>query len=167
VLTCYLTRRRLGALVDGALDGRQESVAASHVAGCGRCRREVDELRQLRVLVRRGLGGVAAPEWSGFWAGVVRGIEDRPPVPAPARRSATPLSWVRLRPRVALGGAAAAVALVSLAVWQFWGSPAPIESSVIVRSANTEMPDASVMVYSPPEQDMAVIWVLAQDDLGP
>jgi hypothetical protein len=33
------------------------------------------------------------------------------------------------------------------------------EGAVVVRSARTEAPGGSVMVYSPPEQDLAVIWV--------
>lgn len=104
---------------------------------------------------------MAAPsDWSGFWAGVARGIEDH--------REALPVR----RPRLELGrflpghrlayGAAAAVVLVSVAVWQFWGGPA--EPPIFIWSANTEMPGASLMVYAPPERDLAVVWVMASDD---
>jgi anti-sigma factor RsiW len=164
VLTCFLTRRRLGALVDGALGERKLRSASAHVDDCRRCRREADELRQLRVMVRQSLAVSAPADWAGFWPGIVRGIEDRghAPVPLPARH----LRRVLARPRVALSGAIAALLLVSFSVWQFWsgGDPVGPESAVVIRSANTEMPGASLMVYSPPERDMAVVWMMAADE---
>jgi anti-sigma factor RsiW len=164
VLTCFITRRRLGALVDGALDEREFRSASAHVVDCVRCHREADELRRLRMMVRRSLAGSAPGDWAGFWPGIVRGIEDRgrEPVRLPAR----PLRRVLARPRVALSGAIAALLLVSFSVWQFWSAESPpvTQSAVVVRSANTEMPGASLMVFSPPEQDMAVVWMLAAEE---
>jgi anti-sigma factor RsiW len=162
VLTCYLTRRRLGALVDGALDDGRAGLAASHVSGCHRCRREVEELRRVRALIRRRFARAVPPDWSGFWAGVAGGIEDHR-VLAPIRRPRPVVGAVMARPRLALGSAMAAALLISAGAWQFWPASIP-EAPVVIRSANTEMPRASLMVYSPPENDMAVVWVMAVED---
>ena len=35
-----------------------------------------EELRRVRTLIRRSFAGAVPPDWSGFWAGVARGIED-------------------------------------------------------------------------------------------
>ncbi len=147
----------MGAWLDGALDDGEARTTAAHVAVCARCRQQAEDLRRLRDLARGALPTPLPPDWTGFWAGVVRKIEDgrrREPVrPAPAWRG-----WL-LRPRVAFSGALAAAALVSLTLWQaFYWTAAP-ESAVIVRSARTELPGGTVMVYSPPERDLAVVWV--------
>src|SRR5205814_1396827 len=127
-----------------------------HLATCGVCQREAEALRRLRNLLQRN-ASVAEPDWTGFWAGVVRGVEATKSVrPAPAARRA----W---RPQWALGGALAAALLVSLGIWQFGPGGTP-QDGVIVRSASTGDPRATVMVYGTPERDVAVVWVLGLDD---
>jgi len=130
-----------------------------HVAACARCRAEADALRRLRGLLRRSLSP-AQPDWTGFWQGVVRGIEDgRRESPAP-RRTWWQGVW---RPRWALGALATA-ALVTLGVWQWAPSgPEAPEAGVMVTSARTEDPRGTVMAYSTPEQDVAVVWVFGLD----
>ena len=152
MLTCYRTRRRLGAWLDGALDEGTARSTAAHVAACGVCQREVGELRRLHTLLT-STPTVRDPDWAGFWPGVVRGIQDRRTAPV----RSTPRRW---RPQWALGGALAAALLVSLGLWQF--GPAT-EPGVLVRSASTGDPRATVMVYGPPERDVAVVWVLGLD----
>jgi hypothetical protein len=100
------------------------------------------------------------PDWTGFWPGVVRGIEDRRnALPAPAPRH----WWQSVgRPRWALAGALAAL-LMSLGVWQWTPSPHLPDAGVLVTSASTEDPRGTVMVYSTPEQDVAVVWVFGLD----
>jgi anti-sigma factor RsiW len=155
VLSHYLNRRRLGAYLDGALDEGTARSTAAHLATCGVCQREAEGLRRLRLLLQRG-SAVADPDWTGFWAGVVRGVEEgKTARPAPALRRA----W---RPQWALGGALAAALLLSIGVWQFVPSGSP-QDGVIVRSASTGDPRATVMVYGPPERDVAVVWVLGLD----
>ena len=154
MLTCYRTRRRLGAWLDGALDEGTARSTAAHVATCGVCQHEVAELRRLRTLLT-STAAVADPDWTGFWPGVVRGIQDRrtTPVHVTSRR------W---RPQWALGGAlAVALLVVSLGVWEFGSQSEP---GVLVRSASTGDPRATVMVYGPPERDVAVVWVLGLGD---
>lgn len=93
------------------------------------------------------------PDWTGFWPGVVRGIQD-------ARVAhATPRRAVWLRPRWAYGGALAAALLVSLSVWQLVPTSVHPEAPVIVQSVGTDDPNASVTVYSTPERDLTVVWV--------
>lgn len=100
------------------------------------------------------------PDWTGFWPGVVRGIEDR----RDARPAPAPRQWWQAmgRPRWALGGALAAL-LMSLGVWQWAPSPHLPDAGVLVTSASTEDPRGTVMVYSTPEQDVAVVWVFGLD----
>ena len=129
----------------------------TNLATCVRCQGEAAALRRLRGLLRRNLTP-APPDWTGFWQGVVRGIEDRRQTrPVPVRRSWWESMW---RPRWALGGALATALLVSLGVWQWAPSgPRPSEAGVMVTSARTEDPRGTVMVYSTHEQDVAVVWV--------
>ena len=149
MLTCYRTRRRLGAWLDGALEAGTARSTAAHVAACGVCQREVGELRRLHTLLSR-TASVRDPDWTGFWPGVVRGIQDRRTV-APVRSTSR-----RWRPQWAVGALAAAL-LVSLGVWQFTPGTEP---GVLVSSASTGDPRATVMVYGPPERDVAIVWVL-------
>jgi anti-sigma factor RsiW len=155
VLTCYRTRRRLGAWLDGALDEATAGSTAAHVGTCAVCQREVGELRRLHTLLTR-TAVAAEPDWTAFWPGVVRGIEDR------RVQRPRPSAWRRWRPQLAVG-AIAAMLLVSVGVWQLGPGgqdTSPLEPGVLVSSASTEDPGATVMVYGPPERDVAVVWVL-------
>ena len=115
VLTCFRTRRRIGAYLDGALEGVAAQSTARHLSECRTCQGEAEALRRVRALLQRTAElRPGEPDWSGFWPGIVRGVEDArrrqpPPVAIPRR-------W--WRPRWALGGAVAAVGLLSLTLWQ-------------------------------------------------
>jgi anti-sigma factor RsiW len=161
-LTCFLTRRRLGAYLDGALDDRDQRAAGAHVESCDRCRREIADLRHLQARLRQVLAAAPPADWSGFWEGVARGIERERRVPRPRAWPVPSLASLR-RHRLATGGALAALLVVSVTAWQFLGTPEPQEAGVVVRSARTELPNRSVMVYSSPEQDLAVVWVLDEE----
>jgi anti-sigma factor RsiW len=159
VLSCYIYRRRLGPYLDGSLEPTSAERVRRHVAACDRCRRDAEQLRRLRAALRDIAALVTPPDWTGFWPGVVRGIQDaRVPVAVPARRRGWAAAW---RPRLALGGVAVALAL-SLTLWQLFGRP-PAQAAAMVVSAHTEAPDGTVMVYSTPEHDMAVVWVFGVD----
>jgi hypothetical protein len=102
----------------------------------------------------------AEPDWTGFWQGVVRGIEDRREArPVPARRAWW--QWAR-GPRWALGGVLAAALLTTIGVWQ-WTPGSRLDAGVVVTSATTDDPRGTVMVYSTAEQDVAVVWVFGLD----
>ena len=159
MLTCYRTRRRLDAFLDGALAERAARSASAHLATCTGCQHEADQLRRLQGLLRSAASTPEPADWAGFWPGIVRGIE------AGARREARTLKW-RVRghpwrsgPRLAYGGALAAALGLYLIIWQLTGSVTPEAASVVISSAHTEQPGSTVMVYTPHEKDLTVVWV--------
>lgn len=155
MLACLRVRRRIGAYLDGALDARASLATASHLHCCARCHAEAEALRRLHGALEAALAPPPAVEWTEFWAGVRRGIEQAgTPGRAPARWGA---GWT-LRPGLALGGVLAA-ALAGVAIWGAWPGPTSTEAPVVVSSASTDHPAATVMVYAPPERDLAVVWV--------
>ena len=155
MLSHYVNRRRLGAYLDGALDDGTARSTAAHLATCGVCQREAEGLRRLRTLLQT-TAAVAEPDWTGFWPGVVRGVDAAKTVRPPAVPRA---AW---RPKWALGGALGVLLILSVGVWQF--GPGTTQDGIIVRSASTGDPGATVMVYGTPERDVAVVWVLGLDD---
>jgi anti-sigma factor RsiW len=157
-LTCFRARRRLGAYLDGALSEGDARWTERHLVGCAACRGRTAQLRRVKALVVE-VGTVAPPDWTGFWPGIVRGIEDERhrAVPAPPRPG-----WT-LWPRWAMGGAAVAALMVSLTLWQVTRATVPAEADVLVNSADTEHPSATVMVYAPADRAMAVVWVFDAD----
>lgn len=159
VLSCYRVRKRLDAWLDGALSASDAAWTGQHVAGCQGCAAEVAALRRVKTLVAE-VAAVPEPDWTGFFPGIVRGIrEDERPSPAPARHRA----WWGVSPRWAMGGAAVAAAMLAVVLWQGGQGPAPAEASVLVNSAESESPGATVMVYTPPTKDLAVVWVFDND----
>jgi anti-sigma factor RsiW len=166
VLTCFRTRRRIGAYLDGALEGRVAETTAMHLKGCATCQREADTLRRLQAMLRRTLNPAARgsePDWTGFWPGIVRGIEDArgkktPPLATTARKG-----W--WSPRWALGGAALAVGILSFSLfWQVMPDFLASDPPVIVSSAHTDDPNGTVMVYSGHGKDVTVVWVLGLEE---
>jgi anti-sigma factor RsiW len=154
VLTCYRTRRRIGAYLDEALDEGQSARATAHIAVCARCHAELDSLRRLSVMLRQSVPPPALPDWTGFWEGIRRGIE------APALETRTRPRW---RPRLVAATAGALAVAVAVVLWQV---PRPTltlraDAAISVSSADTDHPGGTVMVYSPPEKDLAVVWVFA------
>ena len=158
MFTHYLIRRRLGAFLDGALAAPQARAAEAHVARCTICRNELDVLRRLKAALQRSLRP-AEPDWTGFWEGVVRGIEEQRlgtrEAAQPARRQPV---W---RSQWALGGALAAMVLLSVTVWRNMGvSPVGMgDAPVVVNAASTGEPDRGVMVYSTPDKAVTVVWL--------
>jgi hypothetical protein len=156
VLTCYRTRRRIGAYLDDGLGDRASSKAAAHITGCARCHAELVSLRRLGTMLREN-APAPPPDWTGFWEGIRRGIDAPRPVEPRAR-----VGW---RPRLVAGTAAAFVVGLSLILWQFPRAPfsSQAAAAITVNSADTSHPRGTVMIYSPPEKDLAVVWVFAED----
>ena len=158
VLTCYRARRRLGAYLDGALGDGDTRWVERHLGACSDCQGEAGQLRRVKALVVEA-AAVPEPDWSGFFPGIVRGIEaDRHRVEPAVRRR----SWA-LWPRWAMGGAAVAALALSLVVWQGAQGPVPAEASVLINVAESDHPGATVMVYTPPAKDLAVVWLFDSD----
>ena len=158
VLICYRVRPRLGAYLDGALSEGDARWAEEHLAGCAACQHEVSQLRRLKTLVA-DLAAVPEPDWSGFFPGIVRGIEDerRRTVLAPPRPAR------RFWPQWAMGGGVLATVALAFLLWQGGHGPKSAEAGVLVNAAETEHPAATVMVYTTPEKDLAVVWVFDSD----
>jgi anti-sigma factor RsiW len=153
----FRAQRRLGAYFDGALGETEARVIGTHVAQCARCSQEIDQLRRLRLLFEGALPTPPLPDWTGFWAGVVRGIEAGQPRSSRARPAW--LRWVA-RPRAVFGGAVAAALIAVLTVWQFYSPPAP--EAAVVESARSDLP-GGVMVFASFEQNLTVVWVFDDD----
>ena len=49
-------------------------------------------------------------------------------------------------------------------MWQLVPTRSVRESPVIVRSADSDDPKATVMVYSTPERDLTVVWVVGLEE---
>jgi anti-sigma factor RsiW len=167
VLTCLLTRRRIGAYLDGALENRAAQSIAKHLSRCARCQGEAENIRRIRALLQRTMTlspKRAEPDWSGFWPAIVRGVEDAKHRKAPAPVVVARRSWWR-QPRLTLGGALVAAALASFTLWQMTSGPLAPDAPIFVSSAHTDDPRGTVVVYSPHEQqDVAVVWVLGLDE---
>jgi anti-sigma factor RsiW len=153
VLTHYRARRRLGAYLDGALEQADARRVERHLTACSACQDEVAQLRRLKSLIAEA-SAVPEPDWTGFFPGIVRGIEDERRAATTAVRRAPARRWWR---QWAMGGAALASVALAVVLWQ--GARVPAEAAVLVTDANTENPAATVMVYSAPEKDLAVVWV--------
>ena len=166
VLTCLLTRRRIGAHLDGALENGPATAMSRHLSRCAKCQGEAENIRRVRALLQRTLSlgqNRAEPDWSGLWPGIVRGIEDAKHKETPARVLARRSWW--WRPRLTLGGALVAAALVTVTLWQLNSGPLAPDAPIFVSSAHTDDPRGTVVVYSPHEQqDVAVVWVLGLDE---
>ena len=108
-------------------------------------------------MLREGTRASALPDWTGFWEGVRRGIE------APAVELRTRSR--RLRPRLVAGTAAALAVVASVIFWQIPRTPftSQAAAAVSVNSADTHRPGGTVMIYSSPEKDLAVVWVFTED----
>lgn len=157
MLTCYLTRRKIGAWIDGALEAPDARATEAHVHGCARCRAEAESLGRLKGLLRQ-TRPVAEPDWTGFWPAIVRGIQDtRDAAAVPVRRT-------RWQPRWAFGGAIAAALVLSLGLWQLMPGLRESEAGVVITAAHTDDPRGTIMAYSTPERDVAVVWVLGLQD---
>ncbi len=102
---------------------------------------------------------IAEPDWTGFWPGILRGVEARQSGRVPVRTGP-----ILSRRRVALAGATGAVTagLLAVGLWSLSESPVIPDRGHLVELADTEYPDG-VMVYSPSESDMTVIWVFDPD----
>lgn len=129
-----------------------------HLAGCVACQGEVTQLRRVKALVAE-VAAVPEPDWTGFFPGIVRGIEDEPLRVGRASAARTRRLW----PQWAMGGAALASVALAFVLSQGGRVPGVAEAAVLVNGANTENPGATVMVYTAPEKDLAVVWLFDGD----
>lgn len=158
---CFWVRRRLSPYVDGGLSGRPARAIANHLRRCPGCREAASRLERMRALVQETFSGGPEPDWSGFWEGVRRRIALEPE----PRATRWGLWWPsRVRPRLALGGAVAGLLLLLGGVlWQSAIQEESVPSGVVVSAVETSDPNKSVMIFSSPEDEMTVIWILGPE----
>jgi anti-sigma-K factor RskA len=102
----------LAGYVLGKLDPRESQLFERHLATCGRCRRELDELREMPALLGQAAAPVELP--SGLEARVLAAVAREPARSNEDAQKARVLPARRVRPRWNLTwGLAAAAALVA------------------------------------------------------
>jgi Spy/CpxP family protein refolding chaperone len=69
--------------------------------------------------------------------------------------------------RMLVGWTGAGIGVLALLVTPRTVAPAEPAHSVLVDSAQTDKCGASVMIYAPAENDMAIVWLLDRDERGP
>jgi anti-sigma factor RsiW len=161
MVSCLWMRPRLERYADGALGARLAGTVQAHVARCGDCLTRLESHDRLRSLVKLTLAAPAEPDWTGFWPGIQVRIAREAPTRSRERW------WVPLwkpvwgHPRLALGGALAAVLALFLSLWP--GSEGQVSTAwagpVVVQDVAAPDPDRSVMVYSTSDHSLTVIWL--------
>ncbi|MEE9123372.1 MAG: anti-sigma factor [candidate division NC10 bacterium] len=167
-------RHSLSAYMDGELKASQVRRLEGHLAECGECRLELQNLEKLRGVLRQGLQDVR-PEVAPFlWPGVRARIEG-------GRPDGLVKTWLRQiwevaweRPRLSFAGAAVAGCLLLSAGYLLWEgpvgkSPGPTvslesgQAEVVVEAVDPE-PGYRAMVLTTSGRGLKVIWVVAQGE---
>ena len=108
-MDCELLEEELSAFADGELDDETRATVAEHVAGCGLCAAELDDMRCIKSMVSRiRRTEVAAPESLAIFP-------DEQPAAVPQTSTAF---WRRPLPGKAIALAAAAVFVGLLIGWR-------------------------------------------------
>jgi anti-sigma factor RsiW len=167
---CSTVVARLGAYIDGELaESRRQSLEA-HIGSCQSCSAELDQLRTLRDHLRQSLTvSLAGQDVQRFWDNVERKIQE-----AKARRW---LSLDRVRelfwfyPKLKWASAAVLGTTVLLFTADLLLRPAippptplgPTDArpKTVVESVEGG-PNSSVVLFSTPDQQLKIIWVLEQ-----
>lgn len=164
--------RSVSTYVDGELVTSELRRLEEHLAGCGECRSELQNLQRLQGLFRQGLEDLAVP--APLWPGVRARIEQGHP---PGLLTA----WIRRvlegaweRPRLSVAGAAVVVFLLLSVVYLQWDSPVgrPPGQTVVVGAGQGDVvvetveaePGFRAMVLTTSDRGLKVIWVVARGD---
>ena len=170
-------RRSLNAYVDGELGPSETQRLEEHLAGCGECRVQLENLKRLQGLLRQGLEDPATQVTPVLWPGVRARIEG-------GRPSGRFTAWIRQiweatweRPRLSLAGATVISVLLLSPVYLLWETPVatppgktvvlrPGQAQVVVESVEPE-PEFGAMVLTTSDEDegLHVIWVVARGEM--
>ena len=153
---CQKFEDRLEAFHDGELSGMARWRVGRHVAGCERCREEIEALHGIGTWLREDAGAAPAPD---LWAGIAARLPELDA--ALARRSAPEPVPVRRRRfgallgpwPVGVGGLVAAAAVLAI-----WLQPAglPLRDEVVEELDAMGRPVAVL----PSDEKSTIIWVL-------
>lgn len=167
---CWRTQKVLGPYQDGELPPRRRTQVERHLSGCETCRAELAEIERVSALLRTPVADPPAAMWQAFWPQVrarLSAAEQRKPVPWPVPWIVRWWPPILAHPRLAMGSAALALALLAVGTWQgvqWMGSPVPlVPQGVVVQSVESAHPNSTVMVFSHPETELTVVWVFGLD----
>jgi anti-sigma factor RsiW len=168
---CAAVVARLGAYVDGQLhEGRRMRLEA-HMGSCETCSAELQRLRTLSEGVRRGLA-VSLPreDAARFWDNVERKIRETKPVRWSSVDRLRELFW--FHPRVWWASAAVLGTTILLFTADLvlrpsippptQLAPADAPMKTVVESVEGG-PNSSVVLFSTPDQQLKIIWVLERE----
>lgn len=168
---CARILARIGAYVDGELEeGRRERMEA-HILSCQSCSAELQRLRTLQEQLRRSLA-VSLPGQDAdlFWQNVERKIQE----------AKVPRWWMpgqirelfRSHPRLLWGsagilGTTVLLFTADMVLRPSLQPPAPLAPTdapprTVVESVEGG-PNSSVILFSTPDQQLKIIWVLERE----
>ncbi len=171
---CWRMQKALGPYRDGELSPQRRTRVERHIEGCLTCRAELAQVQRVSALLRAPIAEPPRGTWEAFWPQVrerLSAAEGRKPVPRPVPwPDAWRVRWwppVLTHPRLAMGSAALALALLAVGTWQglqWMDSPVPlVPQGVVVQSVESADPNSTVMVFSHPETELTVVWVFGLD----
>ena len=163
---CWRTQRVLDSYRDGELSPRRRARVERHLFGCMTCRAELAQLERVSALLRAPLAEPPQAVWQTFWPQVRERLlaAERP------RRLPWAVRWwppIFAHPRLAMGSAVLALALLAVGTWQgvqYMATPVGlVQRGVVVQSVESADPNSAVMVFSHPESELTVVWVFGLD----
>ena len=161
----------LHGYLDDELDSQGREHAAKRLESNPEIQRMADDFKQLGQWARKACQPPhPLPTADAFWLQ----LRDRLPekLPLGARLAGLLSGWV-LKPR--FGMAVLGVFVCAALIWSIWlapGSkpanmgPAFAESDSVVESLETEVADASFMVYHSESENLTVVWLLTDNGVG-
>jgi anti-sigma factor RsiW len=168
-MTCRDTEKLLDLFLDGELEARAMRTVALHVTRCAACEGDLQHRERVQDAVAETFAdAVAEVDFSTFWPSVETRIAAPPgPWRGRARRAAHRLAAAGRSPLVATATTAAAVALAALLLWRGLPPPAapPAARNNQVRIESLASDARSVALFSEPETQTTVIWVVDEGDV--
>ena len=168
---CSTVVPRLGAYVDGQLhDSRQKQLEA-HLGDCQRCTAELQRLLTLRDHIRGSLAvSLPGEDAARFWGNVERKIQEAKAPPLWGMDRFRELFW--FYPKLWWASAAVLGTTVLLFTADMVLRPSmPPPTSLAPKDAQPRTviesveggPNSSVVLFSTPDQQLKIIWVLERE----
>lgn len=165
---CPTVLARLDAYVDGELREAERHQVEAHLTSCRRCSDELGRLRAIRHHVRQSLVvSLPGPDARRFWDEVERKIEGAKPRPWWGLDRVRELFW--FYPKLTWASAAVLGTTVllftaDLLLRPSFPPPTPLvptdaQPKTVVESVEGG-PNSSVVLFSTPDQQLKIIWVL-------
>lgn len=141
--SAHLSSAQTAEYVDKNLSGDELQIVVDHLSACEQCAVAVNDLRAFRNEIAPSLDREFAP--------------DQAPAVVPSSRGRGFLSFFRLSPVPAFGGAALAVLLLGFMGWMIWRTPRGEKQEVVVAEPTPSLqPAPSVAPSLQPEPVLVV-----------